>query len=267
MVFRTEINLNKSTLILNYNSNILMIGSCFSENIGKKLENLHFNANINPFGTIYNVVSIYNVLHQAALKKLITVEELDYNANVYSHSDFHSSFNNSDPNATVRNINSTIERLHDQLVNIDITYITLGTSWVYKRKDKNEIAANCHKRPQHFFEKDLLTLDETLESLTKIVDTLHAINPHNQIVLTISPVRHIKDGIVYNQVSKAILLQAAYTLSQVGVVHYFPSYEMMMDDLRDYRFYKADLIHPSDKQSIISGKNLSTTILTKRLNH
>jgi hypothetical protein len=247
MVFRTEINLNKSAISINYKNKILLLGSCFSENIGNKLENLHFKATINPFGTIYNAVSIFKVLERAAVKKLISAEELDCGNKLYSHSDFHSSFNSEDTNNTVYRINQTIADMHDQLTKTDITFITLGTSWVYKKIEGSCIVSNCHKRPQHLFEKHLLSINETQEYLNKIVATLQAINPYNKIIFTISPVRHIKDGIVENQVSKAILVQAVYSLCQNKSAHYFPSYEVMMDDLRDYRFYTVDLIHPTDQ--------------------
>jgi GSCFA family len=247
MVFRTELSLNKSYLSINYQHKILLIGSCFSDNIGLRLENVKIDAVKNPFGTVYNVASIHRLLDHSVYLKHVTKENLVDHQGVFAHPDFHSSFNHTDPDQVVININAAITATHYLLKSTNYTFVTLGTSWVYKTKSHGQIVANCHKLPQHFFEKELLSLPSTCEALQQIVKTLQAINVDNKVIFTISPVRHIKDGIVENQVSKAILIQAVFETVSQGQAHYFPSYELMMDDLRDYRFYKEDLIHPSDQ--------------------
>jgi hypothetical protein len=247
MQFRTELNLNKSPFDINFTNKILLLGSCFSDNIGMKLTERKFNVSTNPFGTVYNAVSIQNILASVCHKKLLSKQELDVYQNIFSHPNFHSKFNNIDSNLVLDNINAQINNISEKLKGFDLTFITLGTSWVYERKDTETIVSNCHKQPQHLFEKKLLSLEENKRAMINIIELLHAHNSNNKIVFTISPVRHIKDGIVENQVSKAILIQAVYELCKTHTCSYFPSYEIMMDDLRDYRYYKEDMIHPSDQ--------------------
>jgi GSCFA family len=247
MVFRTELNLNKSSLGINYRHKILLIGSCFSDNIGLRLENIKMEATKNPFGTVYNAASILRLLDHAVNLKYITKENLVNQQGTFAHLDFHSLFNHSDPDQVVNAINAAITDTHHLLKIANYTFVTLGTSWVYKNKSNHQIVANCHKLPQQYFDKELLSLTDTIEALQQITKTLQSINANNKVIFTISPVRHIKDGIVENQVSKAVLIQAVYDAVVKGQAHYFPSYELMMDDLRDYRFYKEDLIHPTEQ--------------------
>jgi hypothetical protein len=247
MLFRTELNLNKSPISFNHKNNILLIGSCFSHNIGKKLVERKFNALVNPFGTIYNSFSIKNIIQATMAKKEFTSNELDVYQNIFSHPDFHSQFNSIKPESVVDNINEKIGFFSEQLPSIDVTFITIGTSWVYYNNEKNKIVSNCHKQPQSLFTKKLTTLEENINVLIEIIELLRSQNAQNKIIFTLSPVRHIKDGILENHISKSILAQAIYHVCQNYDGLYFPAFEIMMDDLRDYRFYKEDLIHPSDQ--------------------
>jgi hypothetical protein len=247
MLFRTELNLNKSPISFNHKNNILLIGSCFSDNIGKKLAERKFNALVNPFGTIYNSFSIKNIIQATVDKKEFKSSELDVYQNIFSHPDFHSQFNNIKPESVIDNINEKISFFSEQLPSIDVTFITIGTSWVYYNKEKIKIVSNCHKQPQSIFTKKLTTLEENIIALKEIIELLRSQNVQNKIIFTLSPVRHIKDGILENHISKSILAQAIYHVCQNYDGLYFPAFEIMMDDLRDYRFYKEDLIHPSDQ--------------------
>ncbi len=245
MLFRTELNLKKSDFLINHSNNILLLGSCFSDNIGQLLEENRFKTCINPFGTTYNSCSIQYQLFSAIHADFPSLQDLDFANDLFSHPNFHSSFNHPIANQVVENICRQLILVKGLLSKLDYIFITLGTSWVYSKIKNDLIVANCHKQDNNLFKKSLLTLEETIESLRIIISLLKTQNPNLRIIFTVSPVRHLKDGIIENQVSKAILLQAIYFICSKNEANYFPSYEFMMDDLRDYRFYNPDLIHPS----------------------
>ena len=250
MQFRTTFQIQSSDFKLNHQHKILTIGSCFSDEIGKRLTDLKFDGLINPFGVIFNSHSIQNLIERSIQKKYFTTADVHQNGEEFFCFDVHSSFNALTKEAVLEELNLTLDQVHDYILSCDVLMITLGTSWIYEWKTSNQVVANCHKVDAKQFEKRLLTTEENLKSLELIVSDLKNINPTIRIITTVSPVRHTKDGMIENNVSKARLLDALYQLSlQNNQVEYFPSYELVLDDLRDYRFFKEDLIHPS-KQAV-----------------
>ncbi|RLZ11510.1 GSCFA domain-containing protein [Faecalibacter macacae] len=248
MQFRTTFHIPESDFKINHQHKILTIGSCFSDEMGNRLVDLKFDGLINPFGIIFNAYSIQNLIERSIDKRYFTTDDVHQNGEQFFCFDVHSSFNALSKDEVLINLNLTLDRVHHQIKNCDVLILTLGTSWVYERIDTAEIVANCHKVEAKQFKKVLLTTEENFKSMDLIAFEITKINPNVKIITTVSPVRHIKDGIVENNVSKARLLDALYQLDlKYKQVNYFPSYELVMDDLRDYRFYKEDLIHPTNQ--------------------
>lgn len=248
MQFRTTFHIPESDFKINHQHKILTIGSCFSDEMGNRLVDLKFDGLINPFGIIFNAYSIQNLIERSIDKRYFTTDDVHQNGEQFFCFDVHSSFNALSKDEVLINLNLTLDRVHHQIQNCDVLILTLGTSWVYERIDTAEIVANCHKVEAKQFKKVLLTTEENFKSMDLIAFEITKINPNVKIIITVSPVRHIKDGIVENNVSKARLLDALYQLDlKYKQVNYFPSYELVMDDLRDYRFYKEDLIHPTNQ--------------------
>lgn len=244
--FRTEIQLSKSSHSISLKQDILTTGSCFSDAVGNKLAQNKFPVLVNPFGTSYNPVSIHKTL-RAALNGALPLSHSYFEHNgLYSHYDFHSDFSNPDKSLVEANVKSVIQDVHRFIKDAHWIIITYGTAWAYRRNETNDIVSNCHKMPAQHFTKELLTEKKILESFAGFYQNLKAVNPSCNIMLTVSPVRHIKDSIALNSLSKSILRVACNTLTELHKdVVYFPSYEIMLDDLRDYRFYKSDMLHPN----------------------
>ncbi|MFV0192423.1 GSCFA domain-containing protein [Empedobacter falsenii] len=262
MQFRTTFQIQPSDFKLHHQHQILTIGSCFSDKIGKYLVDLKFNACVNPFGVIFNTISIQKLIERSIHKKYFTTADVHQNGEEFFCFDVHSSFNALTKVEVLERLNSTLEQVYQFIYSCDVVMITLGTSWIYEWKNTNQIVANCHKVEAKQFEKKLLTTEENLKSLELIVSDLKKINPNIRLITTVSPVRHTKDGIIENNVSKARLIDALYQLNlQYNQVDYFPSYELVLDDLRDYRFFKEDLIHPSKQAVDYIWEKFSVTYL------
>jgi len=230
-----------------YNDRVMLCGSCFVENIGKKLENTCFNVLINPFGILFNPFSLAKSIEDIIENKSFTKEELIFHQGLYHSFSHHSCFSNPDQNACIEQINHATEHAHQFLKKSKYLIITLGTVWVYRYHFTGQIVSSCHKIPQQEFSKELMPIEHITESLAAMMKKLHEFNPTIHIVLTISPVRHIKDGFIENQQSKSSLILATKQLTeQFQNCTYFPVYELFMDDLRDYRFYTSDMLHPSE---------------------
>lgn len=247
MQFFTKIPISLSKNPINYNSKLVSIGSCFAKNIGDKFEFYKFQNTTNPFGIIFNPISIEKIIRRAISKDYFTEKDIFFLNEHWHCFEIHSELSHSDKDYFLQNLNEILSDLNEKLVTATHFIITLGTSWVYKTSKQN-VVSNCHKVPQKEFSKHLLSTTETLESLKNSVDLVFKINPKCNFIFTISPVRHIKDGFIENQVSKSNLISAIYSFLQKQHEHlnfsYFPSYEIMMDELRDYRFYSEDLLHP-----------------------
>lgn len=244
--FRTEVEVKKSKKQLSIHDPVLTMGSCFADTIGDQLLNSKFQVLKNPFGTVYNPISLHKLLHLSNTNTLPGPNSFIENNGIFLNYDFHSSLSALSQHALEDMLKERIAQAHNFLRSAKWLMITYGTAWIYIRKDSGETVSNCHKLPSHRFEKKLITQKRILDSFEETYEQLKSVNTNLQIILTVSPVRHVKDTLELNSVSKSTLRIACNTLTeQHADVHYFPSYEIMLDDLRDYRFYKSDMIHPS----------------------
>ncbi|WP_396633453.1 GSCFA domain-containing protein [Maribacter sp. R86514] len=241
----TQIPLTKSENPIDYSSQLLLLGSCFSENIGAKLEYFKFQGLQNPFGILFHPLAIEKLIQKSVYQEVVTEKDV-FHANEQWHSFYaHSVLSNPSKEKIIDNLNEAVQNTTAQLKKASHIIITLGTAWVYRNNASEKVVANCHKVPQANFTKELLNVDDVKESLERTIKMVRSINPAAQCIFTVSPVRHLKDGFVENQLSKAHLISAIHKVLNEGI-SYFPSYEIMMDELRDYRFYAKDMIHPNE---------------------
>ncbi len=246
MNFRTPITIPKSNHPIDYYSKVVTVGSCFSENISAKLEQYKFQHYNNPFGILFQPDAIENVLLRAIEMRLFTEADLFFENELWHCFEVHSELNNADKEDMLINLNGILTYLNGQLQTCTHLIITLGTAWTYRFSHTQKRVANCHKIPQSNFTKELLSVEEITNSLNNIQTKLAEFNPEIKFIFTVSPVRHIKDGFVENQLSKSHLIASLHSsISHLPSSSYFPSYEIMMDDLRDYRFYAEDMLHPN----------------------
>lgn len=246
--FRTEIKCRKiNGKAISHENHTLILGSCFAENIGNKLiENL-FKVCCNPFGVLYNPISVLNTLKRIESGRLYTIDKLFFFQELWRSFDHHSSFAHPNQDTALNKINENLQNSSIAFHNSGTIIITFGTSFIYSLKKNGRTVANCHKLPHQQFDRQLVTSEQVMQLYIPFFEKLLQTNPQLQIILTISPVRHLKESSNENQVSKSHLLIAVYELAtRFSRIHYFPSYEIMMDNLRDYRFYKPDLVHPND---------------------
>ncbi|QBA64945.1 GSCFA domain-containing protein [Muriicola soli] len=248
MDLQTQLPVVKAPNPISYQSKVLLLGSCFATHIAAKLAYYKFRSTVNPFGIIYHPQAISNLISRASEEKEFRREELFCHQELWHCFDVHSEMSKSDPDVLLSGLNSELKNLKELLHNATHLVITLGTAWGYTRKDNGMRVANCYKVARKEFNKVLSSPSNIQKDLIAIRAALYKINPEISIILTVSPVRHLKDGFVENQRSKAHLLCAVHELidefsSQAPF--YFPSYELMMDELRDYRFYEADMVHPN----------------------
>lgn len=248
MSFFTEIKIPEFPWKMDYSKRMMFFGSCFSENIGQQLTDLKFDIDLNPFGILFNPISIANSLRILMEKRVFTQADLFKDQGRWNSFSHHSRFSDVNREAALEKINDRIALSHEFLLKADFLMITFGTSWVYELKETGKVVTNCHKVPSSQFKRFRLDVSEITEVYRELLSELWRFNPNLKLVFTVSPIRHWKDGAVENQVSKAALLLAIDRLfkgfgnKQIG---YFPSYELMMDELRDYRFYAEDMLHIS----------------------
>lgn len=245
MKLQTQIPLIKAENQLDYKTQILLLGSCFSNNIGQKLNYFKFQSVQNPFGILFHTKAIENLISKSISKNKYTESDVFYLNGRWHCFDAHSDLSDISEVGLLNSLNQGLTRTHQQICHATHIVITLGTAWVYRHLEQDKIVTNCHKIPQYEFKKELLSVGDIIESLNKIINQLQAVNDGAQLIFTISPVRHLKDGFVENQKSKAHLVTALHALVDGGHAAYFPAYEIMMDELRDYRFYTGDMIHPN----------------------
>jgi hypothetical protein len=247
MQFTTQIPIRENLNPIDYNSKIVSLGSCFAENIGAKFGYFKFQSKTNPFGIIFNPVSIKRIIERVVCDKLFSEEDVFFHNEQWHCFEVHSDVSNSSKEELVENLNNILVETKIQLQTATHIIITFGTSWVYRNIERNTIVANCHKVPQKQFTKELLSVEVIEKSIQNTLDLIDEINPNCNVIFTISPVRHLKDGFVENQRSKAHLITALHKVNsqKPKAKSYFPSYEIMMDELRDYRFYAEDMLHPS----------------------
>jgi len=231
---------------IDYNSSILLLGSCFVENIGKKLDYLKFQTLQNPFGILFQPLAIEKLIDNAINEKQYTEDDIFFHNEQWHCYDAHSKLSSSLKEDLLNNLNEQIKSTNQQINKSKHIIITLGTAWVYRHIETDAFVANCHKVTQKKFLKELLSIDETIESLQSIIALLRSVNKKASILFTVSPIRHLKDGFIENTQSKAHLIAAIHQVVEPRHnLYYFPSYEIMMDELRDYRFYAEDMIHPN----------------------
>jgi hypothetical protein len=217
----------------------------------------------NPFGIVYNPLSIHKLLQMAIRKKSPRSDGYCQRDGLFLHHDFHSSFAHKSQELLQNTLVDQLSRVGDALRTCRVLIITYGTAWVYEQKSTMQVVANCHKIPQHQFDKFLLTQKRILESFEGFYQALLEVNPSVKIIFTVSPVRHVKDTLELNSVSKSTLRLTSHTLTETNPkVFYFPAYELMQDDLRDYRFYKSDLIHPTEQAETYIWEKFCNTYFT-----
>lgn len=246
MNFSTKVKIEVSKYKFNHLQKISLIGSCFSHNIGEKLSEDEFDVSINPFGILYHPISIAEAIKSCVLQEKFKEQDLLRIGEQWLSLKHHSQFNKLTAKECLVGINSSIEKAKGYYNDADILIITFGTAWVYTYNKTGKVVANCHKIPNNEFTKRLLSVSEIVNQYETTIQLLKEYNPSLQVLFTISPVRHWKDGVVENNQSKATLHLAIKELVTINdKVDYFPSYEILLDELRDYRFYKDDLLHPN----------------------
>ena len=249
MQFRTQIPISKTNNPIDYNSKVISLGSCFAENMAEKFDYFKFQSETNSFGIIFNPVSIETIIKRVVEQEFYTEKDVFfYNERWHSY-EVHSDLSNSDRQELLETLNKALSETYKQLTEATHIIITYGTSWIYRNIESDQIVANCHKVPQKQFLKELLSVEVIQKSIQNTIEFIQTLNPNINFIFTISPVRHIKDGFVENQLSKSHLFAALHFNLKSKIsnlkLEYFPSYEIMIDELRDYRFYSEDMLHPN----------------------
>ncbi|MBX2963481.1 MAG: GSCFA domain-containing protein [Cyclobacteriaceae bacterium] len=263
MNFRTVLRPLPAPVRIDLTDPVLTIGSCFADTMGSLMAGYKFNALSNPFGVSYNPHAIHKLLQFALDNQTPPPDSYLVQGDVHLNYYFHSSLSALTRQELELDIKNRIDQVHECLKNARWLMITYGTAWTYTRNDIGDIVSNCHKMPGSYFTKELFTQKKMLDSFQEFYEKLKALNKNIDIIITVSPVRHVRDTLELNSVSKSVLRLGCHTLAeQHKDVHYFPAYEIMLDDLRDYRFYKSDLIHPSDQAIEYIWQQFSTTWFT-----
>jgi lysophospholipase L1-like esterase len=246
MKLQTCIPLQPEVHQIDYESQILMMGSCFTENIGERLTFYKFQALVNPFGIVFHPLAIEKLVTRAINEDLYSETDLIFQNEQWHCFEVHSSLSHTQKDDFLTCLNEKLKQLREYLLTVTHIIFTYGTAWTYRFIETDSIVANCHKLPQKKFLKELLTVEEISASIENTLTLIKDINPHIKFVHTISPIRHLKDGFIENSISKAHLIAGLHELiAPRKSIYYFPAYEIMMDELRDYRFYNEDMIHPN----------------------
>jgi hypothetical protein len=243
---RTKVKIDNSKHKIGYTDSVMFIGSCFASSIGTMMKKGRMPVMINPSGSVYNPVSVCNTIETLVSNKVFEKKDLyQYDGSWLSF--FHyTDFEDEDPEKLLNKINTNTKEAHEVLGKASFLFLTLGTARVYRIKETGQIVSNCHKVPSTYFENELLSVDEVTEYLDSALTLLHSQYPGLKVVFTVSPIRHWKDGAHDNNVSKSVLFLAIEKMmGHPSSPQYFPAYELLMDDLRDYRFYEDDMLHPS----------------------
>ncbi|HCI55994.1 MAG TPA: GSCFA domain-containing protein [Bacteroidales bacterium] len=246
MILRTTFDIEPSREKISYFTPVLFIGSCFAFETGRRMEELKMKVMINPFGSVYNPVSVGNTIDIIMERKLFGIDDIFRYDNLY-HSFFHNTeFSSDNFDIVIGRINESIIKAHDFLKEASFLFFTFGTARVYRLRENGMIVSNCHKLPSYYFVEELLSVDSICEFWMPLLDRIKSFNNRLKTIFTVSPVRYMKEGAHGNQVSKSVLfLSIEKLLSHPSFPRYFPAYELIIDDLRDYRFYNDDMVHPS----------------------
>ncbi|MEI8278560.1 MAG: GSCFA domain-containing protein [Bacteroidota bacterium] len=246
MQLHLTLDIPKLSTPIKYQDHILLIGSCFTENMSDRLMQHKFHCLSNPHGILFNPLSVTDSLNGYIDTKLYKAEDLFYHNELWNSWDHHTRFSNIDQHAALAGINASQQQAAASVRKADRIIITLGSAFQYYLKDSGKPVANNHRAPSQWFEKRLLSIDTITKALSHTLDKLYAVNPYAQVIFTISPVRHIRDGVVDNNRSKARLIEAVHAVcQQYEQSYYFPAYELVIDILRDYRYYDIDFVHPN----------------------
>ena len=247
MKLQLDYQIPPSNNLINTSSSIVSIGSCFAENMAQKLLTYQFKTLLNPNGIVFNPHAIITQLNQYLLNNKITANELISNDGLWHSLLHHGSFSGTDKELVIEQINQSTLLAHETLKNADYLMLTFGSAWVYQYLPTKEFVSNNHKLDGKLFEKSLLKASDLKNEFDLFYQKLKKVNPKIKLVFTVSPVRYIRDGLYENNVSKAILHQLVYNIVKQNNAdfYYFPAYEIVIDELRDYRFYKQDLVHPN----------------------
>lgn len=266
MQFRTKIPILKSNNPIDYNSKIVSFGSCFAVNMAEKLDYFKFRNTCNPFGILFHPLAIEKLIDFAVSRKEFMEKDIFFHNENWHSFDAHSDLSNPNAAKLIANLNDIVKSTRQQITESSHIIITYGTSWVYRNLESNCIVANCHKVPQKEFKKEILSVETIEKSIQNTIDLIQKINPNVNFIFTVSPVRHLKDGFVENQRSKSHLITAIQNLQSATFnlqSEYFPSYEIMMDELRDYRFYTEDMLHPSQMAIDYIWERFSETTISQ----
>jgi len=251
MKFKLTLEAKPSSHRIAYGDKLMLIGSCFTENIGAKFKTHLFELSENPYGILFNPVSVVNTLTEIMELKSYKADDLFQHNELWHSWNHHSRFSAITQKGALENINNAILTAHDFLKSSNRLVITLGSAWLYHLTNEapmgqGQVVANNHKGPATWFYKSLMQPNVLIKNLQNLLERLHAFNPNLHTTFTISPVRHLREGLIENNRSKAVLIHAVHELlNQCNGVDYFPAYEYVMDDLRDYRYYAEDLVHPN----------------------
>jgi len=246
-MFQTKVEIPLSDIKISFEDHIMTLGSCFAENIGKKMENVYFDTDINPFGVLFNPVSIRKSIELLVQNRTFTKDDIFEYRSLWQSFSHSSLFTDSTSEGCLNKINSRLNTAREFLRDTKIILITFGTAWVFEEKKSWRVVSNCHKLPASEFTRRRLTVDEIVDDYKTLIQKIQVVLPNLQIIFSVSPIRHWKDGAHENNISKSTLLLAIDELQkEIENVLYFPAYEIQMDELRDYRFYAADMLHPSE---------------------
>ncbi|WKN45357.1 GSCFA domain-containing protein [Tunicatimonas pelagia] len=247
-MFRTPVEIEPLPQRISLHDSLLLVGSCFAQAIGKRFQQNKFRACINPFGTLYNPLSVFELLLNAANQSVPDDDTYLVNQNTHFNYHFHSDFSSETKVDLQTQIEQALVSTRNYLKQCSWVVITLGSAFSYRRKETGQVVANCHKMPARLFRRWLLEPGEMITQFKQLYRVLNTLNPNIKYILTVSPVRHLRDTLVQNSVSKSVLRLVAHTIQEnyPEDVYYFPSYELLIDELRDYRFYQADMLHPSE---------------------
>jgi hypothetical protein len=246
MKMLVDIDIKSPPKKIGYKEKVLVIGSCFTEHIGGRLQDLKFKVLQNPNGILFDPLSVASSLNSYVTNKQYSEDDLFYLNELWQSWHHHSKFSGLDKEEVLGKINASQQEAHTFLKEADWLIVTLGSAFSYQVMETKAFVANCHRAPRQWFNKHLTGIDEIVKTFIETINQLLTINPSLKIIFTVSPVRHIRDGVVENNRSKARLVEAVHHLvEQYENAYYFPAYELVIDVLRDYRFYDIDLVHPN----------------------
>lgn len=259
IALQTPVTIPATKLRIDHKCRLMLMGSCFSDAIGTRMEECGFEVLSNPFGTLYNPLSIEQCLNRSMELNPLDADDVVFHNGLWHSWLHHGKFSNSDRNALLANCLDSMHKVHNHIQRPSVLLFTFGTAYVFKHDGR--VVSNCHKLPSSLFERTRLTVDEIVAPwrplLRRFADEGH------RVVMTVSPIRHLADGAHGNQISKSTLLLAVERLCEEGLAEYFPAYEILLDELRDYRFYADDMTHPSELAEEIVWQRFQETYMSK----